>query len=61
MQSQSAWHFGTLSASPGNQVEAWIATGRRRITIPPRHRMKRIGSILLAVFFFLLASGRLQA
>src|ERR1700730_10930315 len=38
-----------------------MAIGRGRITIPSRHRMKRIGSILVAVFFFLLASGRLQA
>ena len=38
-----------------------MAIGRGRITIPPRHRMKRIGSILLAGFFFLLASGRLLA
>src|SRR5260370_35538559 len=61
MQRQSACHFGTLSAYPPNQVEDWIATGRGRITIPPRHRMKRIGSILLAGLFYLLASGQLRA
>jgi len=38
-----------------------MAIGGGRITIPPRRRMKRIGSILLAGFFFLLASGRLLA
>lgn len=38
-----------------------MAIGRGRITVPPRHRMKRIGSILLAGFFLLLASGRFLA
>ena len=53
--------FGTLPAYSENCVEGWIATGRRRIILSPRHRMKRIGLILLAGFFFLLGSGRLPA
>ena len=42
-------------------VEHWIATTRRWITIAPRHRMKRIGSILLTGFFCFLAFDRLSA
>src|SRR3984893_12434109 len=38
-----------------------MAIGSGRITIPPRHRMKRIGSIFLAGSFLLLASDRLLA
>ena len=42
-------------------MEGRIATGRRPIIIPPCYRMRRIGSILLAGFFFLLTPGQLRA
>src|ERR1043166_1741619 len=52
---------GTRSAYFGSNVEGRIATGGGPIIIPAPHRMKRIGSILLAGFFFLLAPGQLCA
>jgi Flp pilus assembly protein TadD len=42
-------------------VEGWIATEDRWIIIPPRHRMKRLGLILLAGFFVFFASPQLSA
>ena len=53
--------FGTLHAYSENYVEGWIATGHGRTIVSPRYRMKRVGLILLAGFFFLLACGRLPA
>src|SRR4029077_20173807 len=52
------WHAPRL---PRFRVEGWIATGRGRITMPPRLGMKSIGSILVAGLFLLVASPRLPA
>ncbi len=50
-----------LSAYSSNCVEGWIETGQRRTIIPPRHGMKRFGSILLAGFFLVTFLGWLSA
>src|SRR5438046_3045689 len=42
-------------------VDGSIATIRRRIIIAPRHRMKRIGPVLLASIFTLLAADQVWA
>ena len=44
-----------------DHVEGWTETTRSWIIIAPRYRMKRIGSIVVAGFFFFLASDYLRA